>query len=40
MSEEVSNTPTRQVLLQRIYLKDASVEVPQRICSNSARYDH
>ena len=29
MSEEVSNTPTRQVLLQRIYLKDASVEVPQ-----------
>ena len=29
MSEEVSNTPPRQVLLQRIYLKDASVEVPQ-----------
>jgi len=28
MSEEASNPPTRQVLLQRIYLKDASVEVP------------
>jgi preprotein translocase subunit SecB len=29
MSEPVSAAPARQVLLQRIYLKDASVEVPQ-----------
>ena len=28
MSEELSNAATRQILLQRIYLKDASVEVP------------
>ncbi|HZR36549.1 MAG TPA: protein-export chaperone SecB [Nevskia sp.] len=29
MSEQAPTPPARQVLLQRIYLKDASVEVPQ-----------